>query len=200
VSDFRAAIPVILAHEGGARYSDVPGDKGGPTKWGLSLYRFWLGKDPDDFPRLAVVLSFPPPETIHQVRALTQEQAEETYRVCWWERFGYGRVDDQRCATKIFDMAVNMRRPVAHQLAQRAANDCGAALSVDGIFGERTVGAINTSESHEYLTALCHEHLSFYQVLVARDPEHNEQFKRGWFARAGWPLASSPAAGRVAGT
>ena len=141
---FQHAIPIILAHETlpgstDGSYTDVPGDKGGPTKWGLSLHRFWLGQDPDDFPHLAVALSFEPPETAEQVRALTQAQAEETYRKCWWERFGYGRVDDQRCATKVFDMAVNTRRPVAHQLAQLAANDCGAALSVDGIFGEPTV-------------------------------------------------------------
>lgn len=192
MADFRHAIPVILAHETlpgstDGSYTNTPGDAGGPTKFGLSLYRFWLGKDPDDFPKLGVVLSFAPPETAEQVRALTREQAEETYLKCWWNRFGYGRVDDQRCATKVFDMAVNMRRPVAHQLAQRAANDLGAELSVDGIFGEKTVEAINTTEANEYLNALCHEHLAFYQVLIQKHPEY-EKFKRGWFARASWPF------------
>lgn len=188
MSDFGAAIPVILVHEGGSRFTDIPGDKGGPTKWGLSLNRFWLGTDPDDFPQLGVKLSFPAPTTADDVRVLTQQQAEETYRLCWWERFRYGRVNDQRSSTKVFDMAVNMRRPVAHRLAQRAANDLGAHLALDGLLGDRTMAAINAVDGTQYLTALCHEHLAFYQELVAHDPTHNNQFKAGWFARAAWPF------------
>lgn len=190
MSDFQHAIPVILAHEGGAKYTNTPGDKGGPTKFGLSFNRFWQGRDWEDWPSLAaqgLTLSFPAPRTDEEVRALTQAQAEETYRVCWWDRFGYGRIDDQRCATKVFDMAVNMRRPVAHQLAQRAANDCGASLSVDGIFGERTVEAINTTESTEYLHALCYEHLQRYLAIVRRDPTQ-EKWLGGWRRRAAWPF------------
>ncbi len=193
MSDFVRAIPVILAHETlpgstDGSYTDTPGDKGGPTKWGLSLYRFWLGKDPDDFPQLSVPLSFQPPETADQVRALTREQAEETYRKCWWERFGYGRVSDQLCATKVFDMAVNMRRPVAHRIAQQAANDLGAALVTDGVFGARTAAAINASNQSAYIVVLCRKHLAFYQGLVAADPVRNKQFEDGWYARSSWPL------------
>lgn len=189
MASFESAIPIILEHEGGDRYTVVAGDAGGPTKFGLSLGRFWLGTDPEDFPQLGVALSFPAPQTAADVQTLTEDQARETYRACWWDRFGYGRVDDDRCATKIFDMAVNMRRPVAHRLAQRAANDCGSQIAIDGIFGEQTVGAINTTEPNGYLSALCHRHMGFYQDLVAKNPAY-EKFRAGWMQRASWPFHS----------
>ncbi len=189
MGSFSSAIPIILNHEGRDRYTDTPGDAGGPTKWGLSLNRFWLGEDPEDFPQLGITLSFPAPTTADDVQALTQPQAEETYQKCWWDRFGYGRVDDQQCATKIFDMAVNMRRPVAHRLSQQAANDLGARLVLDGIFGNQTVGAINTSEPRAYLRALCHEHEEFYKDLVRQNPK-KAKFLSGWLIRARWPFKS----------
>lgn len=186
MSDFAAAFPIILTHEG-TGYTNTPGDAGGPTKYGLSLGRFWLGSDPEDFPQLGLTLSFPAPRTAAEVEALTEDQAAETYRACWWDRFGYGRVDDYRCATKVFDMAVNMRRPTAHKIAQRAANDCGHQITVDGIFGDRTVGAINATDSTLYLTAVCHRHMAFYQDLVARNQGY-EKFRAGWLERAAWPF------------
>ncbi len=196
MATFEQAIPVILAHETlpgstDGSYTNHPGDRGGPTKWGLSLL-FFTSPDAFEWRDLSehhgVALSFPAPADATGIRALTREQAMEVYRACWWDFFGYGRIGDERCATKIFDMAVNLRRPKAHALAQQAVVDLRVAdLVIDGVLGPKTVAGINACEPKAYLNALCHEHLAFYQRKIDVDPSQ-AKFKKGWFARAAWPF------------
>jgi type VI secretion system secreted protein VgrG len=189
MANFSVAIPVILLHEGGL--SDVPQDPGGITNYGISIMF-----TTQIFPLLGVQLSFPIPTTPDGIRALTKDQAVEIYRKCWWDYFHYGLLNNDLIATKIFDMAVNMGPPTkksarigpAHEIAQRAANACGADLKVDGDFGGKTLAAINLVPPRVYIDALCKAHADFYLGLIEANPQRFGVFKGGWLKRAADPF------------
>ncbi len=189
MSDFGLAMPVILEHEGGL--ADDPRDPGGLTNFGISL-RFVR----EILPKMGVNLYFPPaPDDEQAIRNLTRETASRVYRICWWDFFDYGRLLDQRVATKLMDAAVNMGPPNttsaragrAHELAQKATNALGGLLAVDGLFGPKTAEAINAQDPTAWLRAMCHEQMAFYQDLVDRKPQL-AGFRKNWLHRAAWPF------------
>ena len=187
MSSFDQAVLTIIQHETLPPHTDgsftvTSGDRGGATKWGVSL-RFFQ----EEFPALGVTLSFPVPASADDIKALTRDQACQVYRVCWWDRYGYGRLVDQNVATKVFDMAVNMRRQAAHRIVQEAIAACGVRLLVDGIFGNDTIRAANGVNPKNLLFAMTVKQAAHYQSICTADPTQ-EKFRNGWMARAAWPF------------
>jgi lysozyme family protein len=155
MSEFGPALDVVLAHEGGL--SDHPADPGGLTNMGITLATFRDYRGPQ--------------ATGDELRHLTRGDAAKIYGDLWWNRYGYGRIADQRCATKLFDCSVNMGAKRAHVLAQQATNALGVALAVDGILGEQSIAGINACDPDQWLNAMA-------------------VFRGGWMKRAAWPLAA----------
>ena len=188
MASFERAIPIILEHEGG--YADNPADPGGATKYGVSLryLQSELAGDSDHDGRLDGDLDGDGDVDADDIRALTVDRAITIYRSRWWDRYGYGRIDDDNAATKIFDVAVNMGAKRAHLLAQRAAYSCGQIQLVDdGILGPLSVEAINTCWPTVFLHRLCTLQAQFYRNLAIRKPQM-EVFLNGWLQRARWPF------------
>jgi lysozyme family protein len=123
---------------------------------------------------------------IDDIKALPLDKAMEVYRTTWWDKFGYWRINNQTLATKVFDMAVNMGARQAAILVQRACNNCGAHLIVDGDLGPQSMGAINSITPTNLLLAIKEQQLAFYNAIVRRDPSQ-AKFLRGWTMRADWP-------------
>jgi len=171
--DFIPAVEVILDHEGG--FVDNPADPGGATNYGITarVLGDWRGLG-----RAA---------TPDEVKAMPPEEAVAIYRKRYWQ---YSAIQDQACATKVFDCAVNMGPHQAHILAQQAANAIGTAIAVDGILGEQSLAAINACDPQEYLNSLCHQQMAFYQNLVDRKPQL-AVFRKGWMERAAWPFGQA---------
>jgi len=164
-ADFNAAVAVVLKHEGGYLEDHQTGEI---SKFGLTA----------EFLR-----SIGLPHDRDSVRNLTQEQAIEIYRVHWWQKYGFERIQDQRVATKFFDLAVNLGPQRATRLLQQALVRCGAQLEVDGILGDRTIAAANKAPAEcvlNQLRALAAEH---YRTLAAKDPKYLPYLK-GWLERA----------------
>lgn len=181
MAEFAPAVhQTIFENEGGAVFVDDPDDPGGATRWGISL-RFCR----EEFAARRVALSFQIPLTGCDIRTLTLEQAEEIYRVCWWDLYGYGRLEDQRVAGKLFDASVNMGPMVAHQIAQLAVNSCGADVVVDGHLGPISVLAINVCNPDKWLMAACARMRQHYRAIVAVN-FRKAKFLNGWLARAAW--------------
>lgn len=147
---FEKAIGYVLENEGG--FSDDPNDRGGPTKYGITEAE----------------------ATNHgyEVRALTIEQAKAIYVSDYWR---FDDVADQRIATKLFDMAVNMGQRTAAKIAQRL---CGVVL--DGVIGPNTVAAINGKLTLDMLRDAC---VIRYAHIVAADPTQ-ARFIVDWMGRA----------------
>lgn len=163
---FEDAILVILKHEGGDRFTQIKGDRGGATKYGITLatLRCWRGK----------------PTTPENVRQLKQTEAEEIYRSRYWEACRCGELIDQDVATKIFDIAVNCGTWAAIRMAQRAA-----VVPVDGVMGPQTIAAINADNPGLYMIGITSLQKSHYKQIVKKDPSQ-EKFLLGWMNRAEW--------------
>ena len=164
-ADFNAAVAVVLGHEGGYLEDHTTGEI---SKFGLTA----------EFLR-----SIGLPHDRDAIRNLSREQAIQIYREHWWERYGFERLPDQRLATKLFDLAVNLGPQRAVRFLQQALVRCGAHLVVDGLLGERTIAAANEAPVEcvlSHLRALAAEH---YRTLAAKDPKYLPYLK-GWLERA----------------
>lgn len=168
MSEFLIALPVILRHEGG--YINNPNDPGGATKYGISFR--WLKSQ-----GLLADVNGDLRVDIADIQALTPETAGEFYRVQWWDRYGYGRVIDQRVATKIFDTSVNMGAPAAAKFAQVASG-----ATADGVLGPESIRAINVEQP----AVLLHR-IQDLQAMRYRELAQNPKlagFLPGWLNRA----------------
>ena len=169
MSTFAAAWPTLLRHEGG--YVNNPNDPGGATKYGISLR--WLkaqGLHGDVNGDLVV--------DIRDIQALTPDEAATFYQVHWWDKYGYGRINDQSIATKIIDTAVNLGAPRAHRFVQEAVG-----VTVDGQLGPNTILAVNSYPAPTLLHGIQFRQASYYTMLVENNPRLQE-FLAGWENRA----------------
>ena len=113
--EFKQALPLVLKHEGGL--VDNPDDRGGITKYGISLRAYpHLGRS--------------------GIRNLTKEQAGEYYKTDYWLACN---CDDLPTYIRyiVFDCAVNQGPSFARKALQRCVG-----ASPDGIIGVKTLKAV----------------------------------------------------------
>jgi lysozyme family protein len=151
-------IGLILHHEGSA-YTNDPVDRGGPTKYGITLtaLREWLHN-----PRL----------TAADVKALTEPTAREFYRTIHVRPFD--RLPEP-VRVNVIDFGVNAgvrRAAITLQQIIRA--------TVDGGIGPETIRLANARDwNPQYVGA----RLLFYERLIAADPSQIK-WRNGWHNRA----------------
>ena len=151
---FEDIIEIVLEHEGG--YVNDPRDPGGETNFGIAKR-----SNPDV-----------------DIKNLTIEQAKEIYKSKYWDKNKVEKLPEQ-LRHIYFDMCVNMGRGRAGKIIQRAANNRGHELVVDGALGPVTLGKINNVEL-ERVRAF---RIKYYADLVTRKPDL-EKFYFGWFRRS----------------
>lgn len=172
MSTFEDAIPIILAHEGG--WVSNPADPGGETNYGIStLIIEREGITNED-------LGLPPGREPGWLKALSVDAAKSIYKRLFWDKYGYGQIEDQKAATKVFDCSVNCGPGRAHVFAQDVAG-----VHVDGILGPVSYAAINAIEPQSFVNAFGAEMASYYNNLVAKKPTL-AIFLRNWLRRAAW--------------
>ena len=154
MKNFNEIIEQVLEHEGG--YVNDPTDLGGETKYGITK-RFYPDVD---------------------IKNLTIEQAKEIYKKDYWDK---NKVESlpQNLWHIYFDMCVNMGKRTAVKVLQRAANNRGKDLEVDGGLGPKTIEALNGVE----LDRVRAFRVKYYVDLITAKPEQ-EKFYLGWFRRA----------------
>ncbi len=154
----------ILQTEGG--YNDHPEDRGGPTKYGISL-KYLQGKYVG--------------ATKEDIENLTPEQASGFYK----RDFFYTPHIDQLPALlqpQMFDMAVNHGASGAIKMLQASL-----LLTEDGRIGPQTCAAAQDAIT-KYGFPVVNNHIAclrkgFMQAIVTRDPSQ-AVFLKGWLARA----------------
>jgi lysozyme family protein len=112
-------------------YADVPGDRGGRTKYGITEETFRGAFEQNIISGVA------------DVKDLTIPQAKAIYRALWWKPLRLQEIADPCIAGEIFDTAVNSGTGRASLLAQLALRYLGEKLDVDGVLGSVTIGLIN---------------------------------------------------------
>ena len=154
MKNFDEIIEKVLEHEGG--YVNDPKDLGGETKYGITK-RF--------YPEL-------------NIKELTIEKAKQIYKQDYWDK---NKVESlpQNLWHIYFDMCVNMGKRTAVKVLQRAANNKGRNIEVDGGLGPMTIGALKGVE----LDRVRAFRVKYYVDLITARPEQ-EKFYLGWFRRA----------------
>ncbi|HEY6896248.1 MAG TPA: glycosyl hydrolase 108 family protein [Rhodocyclaceae bacterium] len=160
----------VLRREGG--YSNLPADKGGPTKFGITqatLSRF--------LERVA---------SVDDVKNLDIETARDIYELRYYHQ---PRIDKLPEAIQpfVFDCAVNHGPRKAIQFVQTVCNEAKLGpLATDGQMGPKTKAVADACYEQMgdwMLPALVEERRMFYAAIVAQDPSQGV-FLKGWLARA----------------
>lgn len=167
LTPFNAAMSHILNVEG-RKYTNHPADKGGPTKFGITLntLKAWRGS-----------------ATAKDVENLTEDEATQIYKARYWDKMNLGFVSNQKVAMALMDQGVNRGYKTAIIMAQVMMNSQSRTnLAVDGVLGPKTANAIQLLNEEffvrEYIQAAQHG----YVDIVKRKPDQMV-FLSGWMNR-----------------
>lgn len=166
---FDKAFEYTMPFEGWDAYTNDPDDRGGATKYGITIgtlkaIRFDVDGDGQI--------------TEHDVQMLTLEDAHQIMREKYWDAIQADKIESERIAIKLFDCAVNMGPSRATKIAQEALNDLRYGLVVDGRMGPKTLAALNGTDEDVFFLFLVARLEQFYVGLNQR------KFLKGWLRRA----------------
>ncbi len=186
-NDFRwgAVRRRLFVTEGG--HVNDPTDRGGETKYGISL-RFLkavgaLDANHDGFADLD--LNFDTVLDGHDIAALTPEVAGQLYLKHFYVGPGFWNLP-QPFDAALFDQAVNGGTTASIKLLQRALNHfSGVRLAVDAKLGPATRTKLSECLRlrRPVLASLRDEAKARYRAIVAADPRQQKYIK-GWIRRA----------------
>lgn len=163
-----AIIDGILARETD-QYTNHPKDKGGPTKYGITLATLtkW---------RKAKV-------TAADVEGLTEIEAREIYETTYIRGPRFDLINDNGLATLLIDWGVMSGPDDAVKGLQRVLNMHGADLKVDGVLGPRTANVANNfGKASELRNYVCDDKIIFH-VNDVQDRPSQLVFLEGWVRR-----------------
>lgn len=151
----------ILKVEGS--YSNDKNDKGGETKYGVikeeARKNGYYGNMKD------LPLSF----------------AKEIFKKKYYNKYFLNEIKDDRIALSITDWVINSGA-WGLKKAQITLNELGYDLVVDGKFGNKTIGALNTVDPIKFLEVYHKNQRQFYRNIVAYNPTQRG-FLQGWLNR-----------------
>lgn len=157
MADFDAAIIKTIAHEGGARYTETPGDAGGATKYGISKRAY---------PQL-------------DIANLNETQARDIYRADYWNAVHGDEIAAQGVAENLFDTAVNMGTGRAVKLAQISLG----IKPADGKMTPALVAALNAADPERFVADFTLAKVARY-VGLCNNNRSQSKFLLGWLNRA----------------
>ena len=162
--DYLEAVYRVLKLEGGL--VDNSNDAGGKTKYGISS-RFI-----EQNYNAIVSLKIAP-----DVSGLTMKNAVDIYYYLFWEKIRAGEIKSKFVRYYLFDCSVNMGKVSAVKLLQKSVCD---VISVDGIIGRQTIGAVNRDLGCVELNFIKNRTLRYGEIAKRA---RNIMFLEGWLNR-----------------
>lgn len=151
----------LLKVEGG--YSNDKYDKGGKTKYGIievEARKYGFTGD---------------------MRELSLDVAKNIYNKKYYRGNKLDEIEDKRVSLSICDWVVNSGK-WGLKKAQSTLNKLGYNLVVDGVFGNKTIQALNEVDSDKFLEMYHNSQRNFYRNIVKYNPTQNK-FLQGWLNR-----------------
>jgi len=166
-----AIIENILDREGDA-FTDRAADRGGPTKRGITLATLsrYLGR----------------PATVAELKQLTRDQARTLYQTLYIDEPGYRDIQDGLLRGVVVDCCVQFGDDDATPWLQRAANELGATLTVDGSCGPKTLAAVNRLSATDLAIAIMALRIEKRGDVIASDARHRERTEDQALNAHGW--------------
>jgi lysozyme family protein len=154
-------LTVLIAREGG--YVDHPDDKGGPTKFGITIAALseWRHKEC----------------TAEDVRELEEPEARSIYTSRYFIGPGYGHLENEDLQALLLDCAAQFWHDDATRWLQNAVG-----VPEDGVCGPHTIMAANKIEPWKVMVRIMSQRI---QRRGQRINKHREQaeFAEGWANR-----------------
>ena len=153
----------IISREG-STYTNDPTDRGGPTKFGITIHTLGDYRHDD-----AV--------TAEDIMARTETEARAIYQSMYVERPGFTQIKSDNLRAFMVDWGVNSGPSTPIKAAQKRLG-----ITPDGILGPLTAYKINAAIAHSLYDALINDRADFYHAIVQHDPSQ-QRFLNGWLAR-----------------
>lgn len=164
---FDRIFDLLIKNEGS--YSDHPRDTGGKTIYGITSRDY-----PDDYKKIYEAFKN---KDYNKAKLF----AKEFYKNNFWNEL-YDKIIDGSLAYKLFDLSVNIGKKTAIKMLQKTINAFEYKIEVDGIFGNKTLEAVNyfynNKQSDELYKAYIERAKKYYKMLKTFDV-----FGKGWLAR-----------------
>ena len=151
--------PFIRSWEGG--YACVAGDKGGATKWGVTIgtFRSIFGKD----------------KTVQDLKNMTEEQWDVVFQKYFWDKWKADEIQSQAIANLVVDW-LWASGYYGIKIPQSILG-----VGIDGIVGAKTLGAINGYPNQkELFDRLWKARRVFFERIGTGT---NKKFLKGWLNR-----------------
>lgn len=162
---FDRAVAITLVNEGGARYTENAVDRGGPTKFGITLKTLSAWRKTTCTPS--------------DVKNLQEPEARAIYYGNYWTPLRCEQVQSVGLGLALFDAGVLTGVGNAARQLQSAVG----GLVVDGAVGPKTLAATNAAESVGTTQAFSFLLQRAMVADVKANPEQ-QQFLIGWLKRA----------------
>ncbi len=107
------------------------------------------------------------------------EYAQTLYIKDYWNGRGFATISDQRLATKLFDMAVNMGNGGEMRVLQKTLD-----IPITCIMDTATQGALSVV-GDDFLNELVIQLKKHYQEICDSNPTRYDKVINGWLVRAG---------------
>lgn len=180
MAQYEKIIPFVLKYEGIDTVTDDKHDKGGKTKYGISLkyaqrskHKRILDKDQN-----GIIDG-------KDIELLELDDALDLYKLDFWDVARLDQVSSNRKAFVFFDMIVNSGLRNATGVLQRALQDLGHSIKVDMSFGPKTFAHLEEADENQLIAKFLELRERFFRRIVEIDPTQ-KRFINGWLNRLDW--------------
>lgn len=185
-SEFDKAIVHVLKNEGGL--SNDKSDRGGITNYGIS-YNFLKRASAQEKDLMSKVdLNGNKKIDSYDISNMTKKEAEDIYKEEWWNKYGYGNLDYQPLATKIFDISVNMGPMRAAIILRKACLSFNYPSNMKNspylsVRETNFINSLTKKEKDKIIMNIISISIDFYQSLAKNNPSQ-QKYLKGWIKRA----------------
>lgn len=167
MANFDKYFPTLVNWEGSV-FENVPGDNGGPTKYGVILSE-WKAKGYDKDGDGDV--------DVDDLKIINAKDASAIAKAHYWDKLKADLINNQSIAEFLVDFAYNCGVGVA----ARKIQECVGA-DADGSIGPNTISKINGADQGKLFTDLKVKRINYYNAIVANNPSQ-KKFLIGWLNR-----------------
>lgn len=160
----------LSRHEGG--FVNHPNDPGGATNRGVTI-NVWN----------AVAAQKGWTQGVEGLKKITQDQWVTVAREAFWKGMKLDSVDNQAIANAIFHITWGSGPKNSAFIVQKALNDVGIPVGVDGLWGPETRGGIAKASPAKLLDAIKNRHYAYLDYITQTGSSLNV-FREGLLNRA----------------
>lgn len=160
-------IPHIIKWEGGAKFTNDPLDRGGATKYGITLNtlistHYDVNKDGK--------------VDVNDVKALQLEDFKKILKSQYWDKWQADNINNQSIANLLVDWLWGSGK-WGIIIPQRLLG-----VPADGVVGMNTINALNSANQRIIYNKVWQARKEFYEKIVKNNPSQSKWLK-GWINR-----------------